>query len=381
MKKEFPYQDFARLLESHLVYHNQDLDEARREKPLTVKMRTKDRWGDVTSKDVRISNPTAFSTIGRTLKEVPTAKILMKYLHSQEQVDPNQGWQRVEKISWSDIKGYGSNAWILMVFKTGTAAIHVKDREYIAFAIPDGATDIGEVSKDTFTSSSSALKFIKEELQVRNNPNPIYLSIDTGEGNRRYYGGGRRQAPSINKDAEQVHTARSNRREMKIDKLAQTTPETLFKRFKPLFLRTVDAAIQDVKGWAGQLVNKGNFQTSKVKIEKLQNLEDIRDKLAVGDFGSGGYRSDSPKETLGRKINDAVILAAQNYRLQKNRELEAKGEMPLPISRINNGYHGLGFNDEATGKVTTNEFLKSISDGNLKNLGSVLAYFKRKVMH
>jgi hypothetical protein len=147
-------------------------------------------------------------------------------------------------------------------------------------------------------------------------------------------------------------------------------------------LEVVDAAIADTKGWTGQLISSGNFDTSGKKVEKLQGLQKMRDDLENNTLNEPErYSSNSSKETLSRKINDAVKLAAQHYRIQKNKQLEASGQEPLPVTNLSSGYSGLGFTNEDIGKDTVNQFLQSIASGNLNSLSSVLAYFKRKVMH
>jgi hypothetical protein len=278
------------------------------------------------------------STTMNILTGVPGANTLIGYLHKSEELAHDQNFQSIPAIQWKDYKKDPS--WILIVYGNGVAAISTSGRgSYEAYAV-DSSTSPPEVKRRETASSGDAMAFIKQHLSGR------IKNILVGKKNATLYN---------KRDQRRI-------RNLQLAKTKTLNSEQILFKFKPLWLRTIDNAIADIKGWIGTLVQNNNYTKAKEKLSYVGELSTI--KHALEDNKSDSLQDSSnyrQLDFLKRAVGNAVAMAAYHY-------------YPQETAGLSTGYNGAIVPRNANG---IDKLVDDIANGDTKKLGTVLGFFKK----
>lgn len=256
----------------------------------------------------------------------PGGKEVIVKLHKDMRLAHNQDYRQVDKISWSDLKGSYQGAWVIIKGAKGTGAIKAQGDSYEAVASSGGETRSVRDGR-----GGNILDFLKGEI---------------GKLQKFYVGKGTRAVDEKKKKRADAQAGLSN----------EVTTDSLTKKFKPLWVRAITAAIADIKGHIANQIKNDAFDKAEKKLSQVKTLQNAIDSLEAGD-------SDVPG-SVSQAINTAVLMAASHH-------------YPEQTGNITRGY-SRGFNAQfAEGPQ---QLLKDISAGDQKKLGTVLGFFKRTLI-
>ncbi len=257
----------------------------------------------------------------------PGGEDVIKKLHKDMKLAHNQDYRQVDKISWSDLKDSYRGAWVIIQGAKGTGAIRAKSGNYEALASTGGEV---RVVKDG--RGGNILDFLKGEI---------------GKLNKFYVG----------KNTSAVDDKQKKRADAQQGKDTVVTQETLMKKFKPLWVRAVTAAIADIKGYIANQIKNDAFVKAEKKLSQVKNLQNALEALEAGSD------TDVPG-SIKSAVNIAVLMAASHH-------------YPEQTGNISRGYGNSYSAQRAEG---TQQLLKDISAGDQKKLGTVLGFFKRALI-
>lgn len=257
----------------------------------------------------------------------PGGKEVIQSLHKNHGLSHQQQYRSIPKISWSELKDASNGSWVVIRGDKGVGAIKATGGSYKALASAGG--EVQEFSNDR---GGNILDFLKGVIgQLRE----FHVGRDSGE------------VKNLKKKRAALQTKTGP---------AAVNRETLVKKFKPLWLRAMQAAQADIKGMAANMIKNDAFEKAKKKIVQLEKLENAISALEMGDL-------DTAPEFLESAVQIGILMAASHYYPEETGE----------IRKTYNGY-------EATGFEGPRKLLSDISSGDTKKLGTVLAFFKRSLI-
>ena len=256
----------------------------------------------------------------------PGGKEVIQKLHKDMKLAHDQDYRQVDKISWSSLKEPYRGSWVIIVGAKGTGAIKSKGDSYEAVASAGG-----EVKSARDSHGGNILDFLKGEI-------------------------GKLQKFYVGRNTSAVDDKQRKRSDAKAGTSTEVSVETLTKKFKPLWVRAITAAIADIKGHIANQIKNDAFDKAEKKLSQVRNLQNAIDNLESGD-------SDTPG-SVRSAINSAVLMAASHH-------------YPEQTGNISRGYGG-GFNAERSEGPA--QLLKDIAAGDQKKLGTVLGFFKRTLI-
>jgi len=256
----------------------------------------------------------------------PGGKEVIVKLHKDMRLAHDQDYRQVDKISWSDLKGSYQGAWVIIKGANGTGAIKARGDTYEAVASSGGETKSVKDSR-----GGNILDFLKGEI-------------------------GKLQKFYVGKGSKAVDDKKRNRSDAQAGTTGEVTVDTLTKKFKPLWVRAITAAIADIKGHIANQIKNDAFDKAEKKLSQVKTLQNAIDSLEAGD-------SDVPG-SVSQAINTAVLMAASHH-------------YPEQTGNITRGY-SRGFNAERS--EGPKQLLTDISNGDQKKLGTVLGFFKRTLI-
>lgn len=136
---------------------------------------------------------------------------------------------------------------------------------------------------------------------------------------------------------------------------------SLVKKFKPLWLRTMEAARADVKGYVNLQIKNGAYDLVEPKLRRLRELDDAITDLEFDPTAQ-------TVELVARAITDAIAMSAYHYYPEK------AGRISREYSRAAGRY------TLTTGKNAVEQLFNDISTGDMTKLGTILAFFKRNLI-
>lgn len=258
----------------------------------------------------------------------PGGQDVVKKLHKDLKLAHDQGYKQVEKISWSDLKGSYQGAWVIIVGAKGTGAIKATGDSYEALA-----SDSGEIKSAKDSRGGNILDFLKANI-------------------------GKLQKFYVGKGSRVVSDKQKKRADVKAGTSTEVTQDTLIKKFKPLWVRAINAAIADIKGHVANMIKNDAFEKAKKKLNYIESLQNGLESLEAGG-------TDTP-DFISRAVNAAVLMAASHHYPEQTGNIDR--------SRWGGGGYSAQFSEGPA------QLLKDISAGDTKKLGTVLGFFKRSLI-
>ena len=267
------------------------------------------------------------STAMNLIANTPGGKEVVQKLHRDMQLAHDLGYRQIDKISWSELKGNYRGAWVIIQGANGTGAIKSRGDTYEAVA-----SSGGETRSMTDSRGGNVIDFLKGEI-------------------------GKLQKFFVASNTDKVRTKQKERAGAKKGLDTEVTQETLMKKFKPLWVKAINAAIADVKGHVANQIKNDAFEKARHKLDYIQTLQNAIDSLEAGS-------SETPA-SVQRSINSAVLMAAAYH-------------YPETTGNIERSRYGGGL--AAQFSEGPAQLLKDISQGDTKKLGTILTFFKRSLI-
>lgn len=299
------------------------------------------------------------STSINLLRGLPGAEQLVKKMHQRgkpsagaenQPLPHDQEYTQVKTPPWSELKGHregGFGRWLLVRAENGAAVIWAPGggSGYEAFVYHDG-----EIERKYDDRGGNILDWIKQHA---------------GKINAYYLG-------KVSKDIGAKRGLRRERapRAQVGDDWTNVTDFTtqLITRFKPLWLRAVQGAVADIKGWMNTQIKNDNYHAAESKLNSLSRLKQVVDAI---ESGENIPASDSDTSNL---IKTAVHNAIQLATAHHYPELAGEWQQQQLY----------GFRGSSARKITNAEAIKQlftdIRSGDTAKLGTVLSYFKNQLV-
>ena len=268
------------------------------------------------------------STAMNLIANTPGGKEVVQKLHKDMQLAHDLGYRQIDKISWSELKGNYRGAWVIITGANGTGAIKSKGDSYEAVA-----SSGGETRSITDGRGGNILDFLKGEI-------------------------GKLQKFYVASNTSAVRDKQSKRADQKKGIDTKVTQETLMKKFKPLWVKAINAAIADIKGHVANQIKNDAFEKARHKLDYISSLQNAIEALEQGS-------SDTPG-TVQKSINSAVLMAAAYHYPEQTGNIER--------TRWGGGNLSAQFSEGPA------QLLKDISEGDTAKLGTILTFFKRSLI-
>jgi hypothetical protein len=271
------------------------------------------------------------STTMNLIQNAPGGAQVIKKLHQDMKLAHDQDYKKIDKISWSELKDSYRGAWVIIQGDKGTGAIKASGGNTGSYSAV--ASTGGEVSTQTKSRGGDIIDFLKGEIG----------------GLRKFYVG--KNSTAVPDKQKQRQSARAGAATGEINQ------ETLVKKFKPLWVRAMTAAIADIKGHIANQIKNDAFEKAGKKLEQVSQLQRQVEQL---EAGTG---EDIPGH-INRSVSTAIVMAASHY-------------YPEETGNIERSYGG---NYVATRSEGTDRLLKDIAAGDTAKLGTILGFFKRTLI-
>jgi len=260
----------------------------------------------------------------------PGASAVIKRLHSGQSLSHNQEFGEIKKISWSDLKNRWPKGWVLVTGPKGSGAIQARNGQYEALA-STGAEPVG------FNDSKggNVLDFLQGQLGGKWEKYSYWIGTE-------------------NKYASD----KKNSRKQMAPKQKTMDQETLMNKFRPLWAKSMQAAIADGKGMAGVMLKNDAFEKVEKKLKQLQYLQRGLDELEAGNK--------EPPDWIKGAINSAILMSAAYYYPEETGEI------------TRSRYSGASYSSERP--EGAHKLLQDLSNGDTAKLGTVLGFFKRSLI-
>lgn len=256
---------------------------------------------------------------------------VVKHLHKDLQLAHDLNYRQIDKISWSDLKESYRGAWVIIVGTNGVGAIRARGGSTGSY---DAVASTGnEVRTSSDSRGGNIIDFLKGEIGKLQK---FYVAKNTTSVSDKQ----RKRA-----DAQKGAGAR------------EVTQETLMKKFKPLWVKAINAAIADIKGHVANQIKNDAFEKAKRKLNQIESLQNGVESLEAGSQETPGF--------INVAVNSAVLMAASYY-------------YPETTGNIERSRYGGGMSSQFP--EGPRQLLKDISEGDTKKLGTVLNFFKRSLI-
>jgi len=265
------------------------------------------------------------SSTGDIIKNLPGGNEVMQTLHSQMGAPHDIKYNPEPKISWADIKGTYRGSWILIQGDKGSAAIRWDGTNYTSVASAGAGVETFKNSRSNFT-----VDFLKGKIG----------------GLRKFW---------VAKGVKDTGDVKRDRASRQADPAKQGyTQSSLGEKFKPLVVKTIQAAQADIRGMAMTMLKNGNNQGAIKKIQKLESYEE-----QLHNLQSKNGRDDLNMNT---RVSDAAMLAAHHF-------------YPEQTGEVTRSRYGRGLNIENQQGVQ--QLFNDINAGQMDKLSVLLQFFKR----
>ena len=261
----------------------------------------------------------------------PGGPEVIRKLHADLGLAHDQAYSPVAKISWSELKDSYRGAWVIIQGSTGVGAIKASGGNTGSYEAVASSGGEARVVKDS--RGGNIIDFLKGEI-------------------------GKLQKFYVGKNSTTVKDKKTKRAAAQ-DTTASTavSQETLVKKFKPLWVRAITAAIADVKGHVANMVKNDAFTKAKKKLNHVEALQQGLESIEAGSEDVPGF--------IRSAISVAVLMAASYH-------------YPETTGNIERSRYGGGSNSQFS--EGPQQLLKDITNGDTAKLGTVLGFFKRTLI-
>ena len=267
------------------------------------------------------------STAMNLIANTPGGREVVQKLHKDMRLAHDLGYRQIDKISWSDLKNMYNGAWVIIQGANGTGAIKSYRDQYEAVA-----SSGGEIRSVKDSRGGNVIDFLKGEI-------------------------GKLQKYYVAANTNKVNTKQSQRADRQKGLNTEVTQETLMKKFKPLWIKAITAAIADIKGHVANQIKNDAFEKARYKLDYISTLQNAIDSLEAGS-------SETPN-AVQKSINSAVLMAAAHH-------------YPETTGNIERSRYGGGLSAQFSEGPA--KLLKDISAGDTAKLGTILSFFKRSLI-
>jgi hypothetical protein len=269
------------------------------------------------------------SSAMNVLAATPGGPEVVKHLHKSMSLAHDLGYTPIEKISWSEIKGRSYGTWVLIKGSNGTGAIKAGNDDYSVVA-----SSGGEVKTFRNSKGGNVIDFLKGEIGKLQK---FYVA----RGSRTV--SDKQQKRASNKDGA--------------DGNKEVSRDTLVKKFRPLWVRAMTAAMADIKGHIANMIKNDAYGKAMKKLKYVESLQASLEELEAGG-------EDTP-EFIRNSVQIAIYMAASHY-------------YPEQTGNITKSGWGGGYS--AQSEEGPRQLLKDISQGDTAKLGTILGFFKRALI-
>ena len=273
------------------------------------------------------------------LQGVPGAVPLLKQLHQKYLIPHDQSYEPIKKVPWSELKDHAHT--LLLAGPQGAGVLQSKNGDYALYA---WRAD-GDAMEDSLSSHGGrSIDWFQERIGKINR---LWMGKDLGTVSaKRTVRFGQKPTPP----GEFINAAEFSR--------------DMLKRFKPLWVRSLVGAQNDVKGWVNTQIKNHAFDKAKSKIDHLNALE-----AAVDAVESGGDLLDN--SMVANAIKHAVNQTTHMY------YGEETGGFDTDNFRSYNRDSGKPSlrNSQVVAKLFTD-----IRDGDTQKLGTLLSFFRKNLV-
>jgi len=271
------------------------------------------------------------STAVGMIGSLPGGTEIAQKLHKEMGLAHDQEFKSVPKIAWSELKDMYKGGWVLIKGTSGAGAIRARNSSYESLAFDPETKEI-RVLRDS--RGGNNIDFLKGNIGKLVG---FYVGKDSGK-------------------------AADLKRKRQSDKAGSGTQEvdkdSLVKKFKPLWLRSMQAAQADIKGMITTMIKNDAFDKAEKKLAILKALQRATDTIEVGTL-------DEAPEWLQKAVSTAILMAASHHYPDLTGEIER--------SRYGGGVSSQ--NPEGPKKL-----LSDVSNGDTTKLGTILGFFKRNLI-
>jgi hypothetical protein len=272
--------------------------------------------------------PEASSSMSLIQQHKGGAEVIKK-LHQDQKLGHDITYQPVAKISWSELKDSYRGAWVIIQGDKGTGAIKASGGntgDYFAVASSGGETRSMNDGR-----GGNVLDFLKGEIG----------------GLRKFY---------VGKNTTSVVDKQKKRAADKVGADRTINQDVLVKKFKPLWVKAITAAIADIKGHVSNQIKNDAFEKAKRKLDQIEQLQHGLEAIEAGN-------SEIP-QFIGTAVNTAILMAASHH-------------YPEQTGNITRSYSRNYSSENSEGPA---RLLKDISEGDTAKLGTILSFFKRSLI-
>lgn len=266
------------------------------------------------------------STTAAVVNSFPGGAAVMKRLHQDYGLSHTQTYQQISKISWNDLKEPQYGTWVLLKCETGTGAIRYNGGQYQAVS----ANQTNQVQIFSDDRGGNILDFLKRTVGK-----PVKIFVGQGSN-----------------DVQKLQRKRQDLKRGTGTQATEVTPDTIIKKFKPLWVKTLTLAQADIKGMVNTMIKNDAYGKASRKLRSLEEITNSLDAINAGDL------EDAPS-FIRDAVKTAIEMSASHYYPEDDSE----------------DRYGRNYNQSGQAKV-----LRDIAGGDTSKLGTVLGFFKRSLV-
>lgn len=285
------------------------------------------------------------------IRRGPYADALVQKVHKEFAMPHDVRWEKLEKVTWADIKSRSPN-YVIIQGQDGMGAVKWNGSKWEAMlSSKEGIT------RDSDASINTLFKEIKERIgKITAQWGAI------GQGRQAYRGASDNRTGEVDKK----RALRKGRREVltnpnTLDPNAGSAhnTEVILRKLRPVYLRYLEQSIADVKGVVGMALKNDAYNKVSKKIEILNGLQQIKQELISNP-------NDVPAR-LKERLRPALYLTASHYYPDQT------GNFALGVDRYSR--------NQPTSMTGVTQVIADIANGDQKKLITLMNFLKQSLLH